>query len=133
MEAALIFSLIYILSGLWFLFLTIYALFPGNHVSTVGTLTKRVTRKNVRSKHGYLIPNVTNYTYSYTVNGRTYRLKQTGHHTKSCLTRKVTIVYLRGFPRCAAIDRYNGSLNAFFAILLLAGGAWFLYLCLSAA
>lgn len=107
--------------GVWFLFLTIYGRNPKNQMHTIGTLIQKKTKRNVAGRH-CTIPVITDYTYSYTVNGKEYRIRHSVQNTKRGIMKKATIVYLKGFPRCAGIEQYHNSLHGFLSALLLLGG-----------
>ena len=110
-----------ILIGLFFLWLALRGRKPENLVETVGDLTRRQHFKNMQIK-SHKVKNLTDYAYSYTVDGRTYRLSgiQWTHPRK--LFRKATIVYLKGFPRVAYIGEFTGIQEWTLAIAFLAMG-----------
>ena len=115
----LVFSIILIPIGLWNLLIAVLGLFPGFHCTAVGSLEKTHTYKNVRTKSGIRIPNVTKYTYIYTVNGREYKYTSEGQHTKRRLPRKVTIVYVKWFPRHGYPDKFKGTKEWIMSICML--------------
>lgn len=121
MFPALYFSLVFIIPGFWLLFLRRHSRNPANHISTVGTLTRHNTRRNVPTKFG-IEPIITSFTYSYTVDGKTYRLKSSTDQTKRHLPKKVTIIYLKACPRCAGIGSYRNDMLGFAGAMCLLGG-----------
>ena len=104
-----------------------YAQTPDHFDSVIGTLIHRKTSRNVRSKYR-TIPVYTEYTYAYTVNGKTYRFSGAVERAKHALSRKVRIVYLRGFPRCSGVEKCDCSWFAFISGLLFVSGVLFLIL-----
>ena len=126
METGLFFGFAYLIPGLWFLFLWLYGLFPGTTKNTVGTLAGTHTRKNVRTRSGYTFKRITDYKYTYTVNEKNYKIKGRGYHTRKYVPRKVTVVYLQGFPRCAYIEDYTGTRELILAFFFLVNAGIFL-------
>lgn len=61
-----------IIIGLWNLLIAILGLFPQCLSTTIGTLSNTKTHKNVKGRWGTSIPTLTNYAYSYEVNGNKY-------------------------------------------------------------
>ena len=97
---------ILLLIGGYNLLIAILGLFPKFKDTTVGTLQKKRTQRNVRIRGGS-VPVVTDYTYQYTVNGKKYKYSSSGRFTKSHLHQKVTMVYLKLFPRYAYPERFT--------------------------
>ena len=99
-----------ILAGCWYLMIAILGLFPKFQRKSVAILKKASSVKNVHlGRNGSVfIPNLTDYTYVYTVNGKEY--KYSGHITrsKSNLLPRTILVYVKGFPRHAYPDKFNG-------------------------
>lgn len=127
MIPALLFSLVYFIPGFWLLFLWQHSRNPDNHISTVGTLTRHNSHRNVQTRFGF-DPILTSYTYSYTVGGKTYRFKSNINQTKRHLPKKVTIIYLKACPRCAGIGSYRNDMLGFGGALCLLGGAFWMLL-----
>ena len=119
-----------ILSGFYFLFLTYLAKNPANLSTAVGMLTRASGYKNVPTKQGWKIKDQTEYTYSYTVNEKTYRRKGIMNRHKRYLPQRVTIVYLTGFPRHSGIESFTAQLELALGIFLLCEGAAMIVLCL---
>ena len=90
------------------LLIAILGLFPKYRATAVGTLQNRRTQRNVRVKYGTL-PVVTDYTYQYTVNGKKYKYSSSGQFTKRNLYQKVTLVYVKWFPRHAYPEKFTGT------------------------
>ena len=118
-----------LLIGLWNLMIAILGLFPRFHRTAVGSLAKSHTHKNVPTKGGSRIPNLTKYTYIYTVNGRKYKYTSEGQHTKRRLPRKTTIVYVKWFPRHGYPDKFKGTKEWVMSICMLFYGIMFLLAC----
>lgn len=78
--------------SLYNLLIAVLGAIPGCKATAVGTLKRRRTRRNVLSRHGHIIPAVTDYTYEYTVKGKPYSYKSFGYFTKGHLHEKVTMV-----------------------------------------
>ena len=121
MEFFLICGAALILIGLFFLWLALWGRKPENLVETVGALTRRQHFKNVQLRRRR-DKNLTDYTYSYTVGGRTYRLSGTQWIHPRKLFKKTTIVYLKGFPRVAYIGEFTGIQEWALAIVFLVMG-----------
>ena len=132
MFPAILVGLAFFVPGLWFLFLWYHSRNPENHMTTVGALTQRNTRRNVSTKFG-IEPIITSFTYTYMVGGRAYRLKSANTQTKGHLAKKVTIVYLKACPRCAWIDRYPGSMHGVTALICLLAGVFMTVLAILAS
>ena len=113
--------------GLWNLMIAILGLFPKLHATAIGTLTKANTQKNVRTRHGYLIPRLTQYAYTYTVKGRVYRYSQQMRHSKRRLLPKVSFVYVKWFPRHAYPNKFTGMVEWVMGFCMLFVGMLFLY------
>lgn len=122
----------FILIGLWNLTIAVLGLFPRFHSTAVGSLTTTNTYKNMRTRSGTRIPNVTKYTYTYTVNGRKYKYTSEGHHSKRRLTRKTTIVYIKWFPRHGYPNEFKGTLEWIYGIGMLFLGLLLLYASITA-
>lgn len=130
MDTGLVIGGIFLVPGLWFLFLWLYGLFPGTTKTTVGTLARSHTMKNVRTRSGRVIKRITDYTYTYTVNGKLRKIKGSGYHTRRYVPKKVTVVYLRGFPRCAYIEDFTGTRELILAFFFLVNAGIFLSMVL---
>lgn len=98
-----------IIIGLWNIFIIIWAKNPAHLGTAVGTLGKVTNLKNVRSKHGWVIPNVTDYRYHYTVGKQNYKISGNRNAHKRTLFKKVSVVYIKGLPRIAYIDKFTGE------------------------
>lgn len=103
----LIFGMVLSLIGLFFLCLALRGGNPANLVETVGALTRRQHFRDLQIK-SRKVKNLTDYTYSYTVGGRTYKLAGTQWTHPGKLMRRTTIVYLKGFPWLAYIGEFTG-------------------------
>lgn len=100
---------ILMLIGLYNLLIAILGLFDRFKAMAVGTLLKKRSRRNVRTKGGFIIPVVTDYTYEYKVNGKKYRYSSSGRFTKAHLYKNVTMVYVKWFPRYAYPEKFTAT------------------------
>lgn len=93
--------------------------------TAVGTLvhSKKVM---VSMKHQRKKVPVTTFVYRYEVGGREYRLKRDTRDSRSSLMRKVTVVYLKGFPRFGHLEQFPTLPLTILGIGWLALGAWIL-------
>ena len=127
MEIYLIFVAIVILIGLWNLMIAILGLFPRFLDTAVGTLTKANTKKNVRSRHGYLIPILTRYAYTYNVKGKEYHYSGEGLHSKRRLLPKTSMVFVKWFPRRAYPNEFKGTTEWVLGLFMLFMGLLFIW------
>lgn len=121
-----------LLIGLWNLMIAVLGLFPRFHSTAVGSLAKSHTHKNVPTKGGGRIPNLTKYTYLYTVNGREYKYTAEARHKKRRLPRKITIVYVKWFPRHGYPNEFSGAFQWIWGIGMLLWGFLLLYVIFTA-
>ncbi len=93
--------------------------------SAVGRLqnSKRVM---VWTKHSRKKVPVTTFVYLYEVNGKTYRLKRDTRSSRKSLMPRVTVVYLKGFPRFGYLEKYPSWQFALIGATFLGGGAFYL-------
>lgn len=103
----IIFAVI-LLIGLYNLTIAVLGLFPKCRACAVGTLTKSSTLKNVRCRYGGRIRYLTKYSYVYTVNGKNYRHSGEVRCSKRRLFPKTSVVYVKGFPRHAYLNKFQG-------------------------
>ena len=108
--------------GLWNLMIAILGCFPGFRSTAMATLIKANSKKNVRTRHGGIIPIQTRYTYIYTVGGKEYRYASEYHHGKRRLLSKVPVVYVKWFPRHAYPYKFQGTTEWVLGIMSLFGG-----------
>ena len=126
----LVFGILMLLPGLFFTVLAIRSLNPNNLISTTGELSKKIGFKNYKLKIGS-VPNAVEYTYTYTVNGKSYHLRGVKHTHSRNLYKRIVIVYLRGFPHCAYEEHFSGIQEWLIAISFTAMGIFLflLYFC----
>ena len=98
-----------IIIGLWNIFIILWAKNPKHLGTAVGTLGKVTILKNVRTKHGWILPNVTDYRYYYTIGNRTYKISGSRNAHKRTLFKKVSVIYIKGLPRIAYINQFTGE------------------------
>jgi hypothetical protein len=121
----LVFGVVTLLPGVFFGVLAIRSMNPDNLISTTGELTKKKDFKNYKLK-SRSVPNAVEYTYTYKVNGKSYRLCGVQHTHSRNLRKRTIIVYLRGFPRCAYEEHFSGITERVFAISLTVMGLFLL-------
>ena len=119
----LVFGAASLLSGLFFMVLAIRGRTPKNLVSVTGELTQQKGYKNYKMKN-YTIPNMTECTYTYTVNGKSYQLRSAKRTHPRNVRKRVSIVYLRGFPRCAYEEHFSGIIEWLLAVSLIVLGGF---------
>lgn len=122
MDGNMVIVAAFILIGLWNLIIAILGCFPQFRSTAVGTLAKANSKKNVRTRHGGILPIQTRYTYTYTVGGKEYRYASEYHHGKRRLLPKVPMVYVKWFPRHAYPYKFKGTTEWVLGIMCLFGG-----------
>lgn len=110
-----------LLAGIFFTALTIRSKDPNNLILTTGELSNKIGYKNYKMKN-QTIANAVNYTYTYKANGKSYHLRGVKLTHSRHLRKRVEIVYLRGFPRCAYEGHFSGIMESLLAISLTAMG-----------
>ena len=125
MEFFLVFGIIMLVLGIFFTVLAIRGKNPNNQTSTAGELTKKKDFKNYKLKNRS-VPNAVEYVYTYRVNGKSYHLSGVQHTHSRNLRKRIVIVYLRGFPRCAYEGHFSGIAEWLLAISLTAMGIFLL-------
>ena len=111
-------ALVALIPGLWFLFLAVWSRNPDHLGTAVGTLTKCHTSKNVTTRYG-VVKNLTDYVYTYQVDGKTYKITGMRRQPRRMVLRKVTVIYLKIAPRRAYIDQFTGTVEWVIAFALL--------------
>ena len=126
----LVFGILMLLPGLFFAVLTIRSINPNNLITITGELTKKRDFKNYKLK-SRSVPNAVKYTYTYIVNGKSYSLRGVQLTHSRNLYKRIAIVYLRGFPRCAYTEHFSGIQEWLIAISFTAMGTilLLLYFC----
>lgn len=117
----LAFGFTMLLPGIFFAVLAIRSKNPNNLISTTGELTRKKDFKNYKLKNRS-VPNAVEYTYTYKVNGKSYHLHGVQHTHSRNLRKRVVIVYLHGFPRCAYEGHFSGITEWLLAISLTTMG-----------
>ena len=123
----LVFGILMLLPGLFFAVLAIRSLNPNNLITITGELTKKRDFKNYKLK-SRSVPNAVKYTYTYNVNGKPYSLRGVQLTHSRNLYKRIAIVYLRGFPRCAYTEHFSGIQEWLIAISFTAMGTCLLLL-----
>ena len=109
MEFYIVMTVVLFAIGFWNLLIAILGRFPQCCATTVGTLLDVRTRRNVKGRYGSVIPIQTTYLYIYTVNGKTYKYRNSQNRTKQNLFRKAAMVYVKWFPRHAYPNKFTGA------------------------
>ena len=123
MEFLLLIGLLLLFPGIYCLYIALRSRSPENLGTAVGTLTKVISYKNVRTKYGSIIPNVSDYSYCYTVSGKTYLVKGSCNKHKRFLPQKAPVFYIKGFPAHACLEHYQPVTEWALAASLLFGSA----------
>ena len=126
----LIFGITMLLPGIFFAVLAIRSKNQNNLLSTTGELTSKKDYKNYKLKNRS-VPNAVQYTYTYIVNGKSYHLRGVQLTHSRNLYKRIVIVYLRGFPRCAYEEYFSGIQEWLIASSFTAMGIFLilLYFC----
>ena len=114
----LVLGILMLLPGLFFTVLAIHSLNPNNLITITGELTKKRNFKNYKLK-SRSVPNAVAYTYTYIVNGKPYSLRGVQLTHSRNLYKRIAIVYLRAFPRCAYTEHFSGIQEWLIAISFL--------------
>ena len=121
MNSMIIFVVVFIPIGIWKLVHGILSLFPCFLSSAAGKLVYTNTKKNVKGFRGLTIPLLTTYRYDYYVNRKKYTYSSKILDYKSCLSSRVTMVYVKWFPRRAYPNKFHRTdtfcIAAFFLLL----------------
>ena len=99
---------------------------PKHLGSAVGKLAN--SKKVMRRAYKYSdkkIP-VTTSRYIYQVNGKTYRLRYDTRSGRRTLLPRMTVVYLRGFPRFGHPDKYPSGQFTILGTICIIGSLMFL-------
>ena len=123
----LVFGIVMLLPGIFYAVLAIRSKNPDNLVSVTGELTKKKDFKNYKLK-SRSVPNAVEYAYTYKVNGKSYHLCGVQHTHSRNLRKRIIVVYLRNFPRCAYEEHFSGITEWQLAISFTAIGAFLLLL-----
>ena len=123
----LVFGVVMLLPGVFFTALAIQSKKSDNLISTTGELTKKKDFKNYKLRNRS-VPNAVEYAYTYKVNGKSYRLCGVQHTHSRNLRKRIIVVYLRNFPRCAYEGHFSGITEWLLAISFTAMGIFFLFL-----
>ena len=110
-----------LLPGIFYIFLTLRSANPRNLISTTGELSRQKGYKNYKLKNS-TTPNATQYSYTYLAEGKAYHLRGVRLTHSRNLRKRIEIVYLRGFPRCAYAEHFSGIAEKLAAASLTALG-----------
>lgn len=117
----LVFGIALLLPGAFFAALAIMSTDSKNLVSTTGELTRYRGYKNYKLKNR-TVPIATEYAYTYIANDKHYQLRGVQLKHSRTLRKRVVIVYLRSFPRCAYEGHFSGIAEWLIAASLIALG-----------
>lgn len=120
-------AIVFIAICFWNLLIAILGLFPKCCSSTVGTLIDTNSKKNVRTPRGRKIPILTRYVYTYAVKGKEYRYSARGEHSKRRLHLKTTMVYVKWLPWHAYPDKFKGTKEWAFGLVMLFASIQIIY------
>lgn len=122
MEALCFMAAICFLIGIVCLFLSLWSRDPKHLGTAVGVLaeSKRVMRQAYRYSDKKV--SVTTSVYLYQVNGKTYRLKHDGRFGRSTLMRRVTVIFLKPFPRFGYLEKYPSGQFTILGVLTIVYG-----------
>lgn len=121
----LVMAVLLLLPGGFFWYLLHLAKNPENLEETRGELLRFRVEKNVPGKRGYrhiVIKRMICYTYAYTVNGRTHKLRGQMFEPTGRPRAGGRIVYLRGFPSLAYLESFTGQREFTWALVLTGEG-----------
>lgn len=94
--------------GSYYVAMGVLFCFPKNCDRTLGKLEKTKGKKNVRVRENpghktVIAPHWTSFTYSYTVNGKTYKKSGAAAKSPRQLPYQPSVVYLKWMPRYAFV------------------------------
>ena len=116
--------------GAFYLFLAIRSKDPDNLVSVTGELVRVKQYRNYRWGRSFTVPYASEYAYAYVVKGKQYLHSGVVRGRKRQLLKKVTIVYLKSFPRVSYLDCFTGYREQCAGIISVVLGVITLLLCL---
>ena len=118
-------AVVFAIGGI-FLFLALWGQDPKHLGTAVGRLesSKKVLRYPYRSSTRK-IPFTTSR-YLYEVNGKTYRLRYETRAGRRTLLPRMTVVYLKGFPRFGHPEKYPSGQFTILGSICIIGGLLFL-------
>ena len=128
MEALWLYAALYLAVGAVCLLLGLRSRDPKHLGTAVGRLesSKKVMRYPYRSSTRK-IP-FTTCRYLYEVNGKTYRLRYETRAGRRTLLPRMTVVYLKGFPRFGHPEKYPSGQFTILGTICIIGGLIFLLL-----
>ena len=128
MEALWLYAALYLAVGAVCLLLGLWSRDPKHLGTAVGRLesSKKVMRYPYRSSTRK-IPFTTSR-YLYEVNGKTYRLRYETRAGRRTLLPRMTVVYLKGFPRFGHPEKYPSGQFTILGTICIIGGLIFLLL-----
>ena len=108
MDFLRIFGWAMLILGVYYVAMGVIFCFPKNYARTLGKLEKTKSKKNVRMRknpgHKTMVaPHWTSYTYSYTVNGKTYKKSGSAPKSPRQLPHQPSVVFLKWMPRYGCV------------------------------
>ena len=125
MEGLYFIAAVYFLIAAICLFLALWSRNP-KHIGTAVGKLENSKKIMVWTKHSRKKVPLTTFVYLYEVDGKTYKLKQDSRSSRSSLMRRVTVVYLKGFPRFGYLEKYPSGIFTMLGVFCLLGGIWLL-------
>lgn len=104
--------------ALYNLTIAILGLFPAMRTRAVGSLSKTTAHRNVRGRY-HVIPLILRYTYTYSHKGKTYHYTAESFHSKKRLHQRVSMIFVKGFPRHAYPNKFKPTKEWLYSFLLL--------------
>lgn len=128
MEALYIMSAICFLIGAACLFLSLWSRDPKHLGTAVGKLTESKKVMRYPYRHSTRKVPFTACVYLYEVNGKTYKLKRSGRFGRSTLLKRISVIYLKPFPRFGYPDEFPGGMFTMVGVFYLICAIWLLLL-----
>lgn len=125
MEELYFFAAIFFLIGVICLFLALWSRNP-KHIGTAVGKLENSKRIMVSTKHSRKKVPITTFVYLYEVNGKQYKLKRDSRSSRSSLMRRVSVVYLKGFPQFGYLEKYPSGIFTMLGVVYLLCCGWLL-------
>ena len=111
--------------GIYYIVLGVYFCFPQSRAYALGRLEQVKGKKNVRihpvgsRRRTVIAPHWTQYTYSYTVNGKTYKKSAADAKSPKQLVYRPRVVYMKWMPRYAFVSGLTVFQRPFWGVGLI--------------
>jgi hypothetical protein len=129
MEIICAFSWGMLVLGIYYVALGVYFCFPQSRAYALGKLERAKGEKNVRVRdvrRFVVVPHWTQYTYSYTVNGKTYKKSGADAQSPRQLPNRPRVVYMKWMPRYAFVSGLTVFQRPFWGFALICVSSIFL-------